>query len=793
MVRRSVAVAQKGTAPPLSEYYLPAEPVYNEIDVVPYKSHQTHQFPQVPRTTRRPSFHGVGPILPQGHNFALERPPVQPIVGQRAAHFELQKAEKLLSKNPEKAAKKPFNPIVLTRRGCTDVPFCMLFILYIFGWAFVAFIAYNYGKPERILYPTDSWGNSCGKKRPSVFDTSEKPYLYFFDLTKCVSYTTLLSGCPTPQMCVSRCPTKYWSYVSLARAWSVDSVQQNAFCDYTVDVNSITTFNQLQTLVKTGKCAAYTVPSSVVLGRCVPEVIMEATNAFKENGTLNDMLNRFGNDANGLVVTDSQINETVGVVKAIASGDGQVLQKVVVDLGVSWWQILSFLGIAAVVSFVWTLIMRIMGGFMIWLSIFLLLIGLGGGTWYCFNQYQMLIKQGAINDYSFQPILSVYFEMPNTWLTFAIILGVLLVIIFLGVLFIRTRVSLAVALIGESSKALGSMLSTLFFPIFPFAVHIAVFALWGSVAIWLASIGTENCVYQNYDWPEDPMNNQSCNCQTLGTLANCRFLNLTKPEDQIAALQAYNLFGLFWMTCFISALSDMTIAGAFASYYFAFRKPKDVPSFPVLRSAGRAIRFHMGTLALGSMLLSFVKMLQVILDFVYNKLKNVENPVGKAIYRALTCLFWCLEKILRFLSKNAYIMTAIYGKGFCTAARDSFTLLTRNLVRVVVLNRVTAFLLFIGKALITCGMGALAFYYFTGQIRIDDLPQVKLHYYFVPVIIVIIGTYFICDLFFQVYDMGVDTTFLCFLEDSEANDGSPEKPFYMSDELKRLLGKENKF
>ncbi|CAD5227378.1 unnamed protein product [Bursaphelenchus okinawaensis] len=655
MGRRTAAVSQKGSAPPLSEYYLPAEPVYNEIETVP---HQTHQFPVVQKTTESQNFHGVVPKQLHGHHFVLttQRPVVQPVVGQRAANFELRRAEKLLNKNPERAAKKPFNPIVLTRRGCTDVPFCMLFILYLFGWTFVAFIAYKYGKPERILHPTDSWGNSCGSNRPSVYETIDKPYLFFFDLTKCVSYATLLSGCPTFQMCVKKCPTKYWSYLSLNRAslWSQQSVKDNAFCDYTVDIDTIQNFSQLRDLVKAGKCAAYTVPSSVVLGRCVPEVIVEASNVFNENGTLNNLLANFGNEDN-LVAPDSKISETQEVVKAIAQGDGRVLQNVVVDLGVSWWQILALLIMSAIVSFVWTLVMRLMGGFMIWMSILLLLLGLAGGTVFCYHKYQILIQDGAINDYSFQPIISVYFEMPNTWLAFGITLAVLLIIIFFGVLFIRSRVSLAVALIGET------------------------------------------------------------------------------------------------------------------------------------------MRYHMGTLALGSMILSFVKMLQVILDFVYSKLKNVENPVGKAIYRALTCLFWCLEKVLRFLSKNAYIMTAVYGKGFCKSARDSFSLLSRNLVRVVVLNRVSAFLLFIGKALITCGMGALAFYYFTGQIRIDDLPQVNLHYYFVPVIIVVVGTYFICDLFFQVYDMGVDTTFLCFLEDSEANDGTTEKPFYMSDSLKRLLGKENKF
>jgi choline transporter-like protein 2/4/5 len=39
--------------------------------------------------------------------------------------------------------------------------------------------------------------------------------------------------------------------------------------------------------------------------------------------------------------------------------------------------------------------------------------------------------------------------------------------------------------------------------------------------------------------------------------------------------------------------------------------------------------------------------------------------------------------------------------------------------------------------------------------------------------------------------MAIDTLFLCFLQDSEINDGSKEKPFYMSKKLMKILGKKN--
>lgn len=56
----------------------------------------------------------------------------------------------------------------------------------------------------------------------------------------------------------------------------------------------------------------------------------------------------------------------------------------------------------------------------------------------------------------------------------------------------------------------------------------------------------------------------------------------------------------------------------------------------------------------------------------------------------------------------------------------------------------------------------VAFYWFSGNWVIDGLPHIDLYYYFVPIIIVVVGAYFIADSFFDVYEMAVDTTFLCF-------------------------------
>ena len=57
---------------------------------------------------------------------------------------------------------------------------------------------------------------------------------------------------------------------------------------------------------------------------------------------------------------------------------------------------------------------------------------------------------------------------------------------------------------------------------------------------------------------------------------------------------------------------------------------------------------------------------------------------------------------------------------FCKSARDAFNLLMRNLVRVVVLDSVVDFLLFLGKIVIVLLTGAVSYLAFAGY-----MPDIK--------------------------------------------------------------------
>jgi Plasma-membrane choline transporter len=59
-------------------------------------------------------------------------------------------------------------------------------------------------------------------------------------------------------------------------------------------------------------------------------------------------------------------------------------------------------------------------------------------------------------------------------------------------------------------------------------------------------------------------------------------------------LEVYQLFMWLWVMNFIIGLGQMTLAGSFGSYYWAFDKSKDIPMFPVTSSLGRCLRYGAG-------------------------------------------------------------------------------------------------------------------------------------------------------------------------------------------------------
>ncbi|XP_033983012.1 choline transporter-like protein 2 isoform X1 [Trematomus bernacchii] len=674
-------------------------------------------------------------------------------------------------------------------RSCTDIVCCILFIIALLGYFAVGILAWSQGDPRKVIYPTDSRGQFCGQAGTPL---EKKGMLFYFNIMKCASPMVLLEfQCPTTQMCVETCPDKF---LTLVKAYTnkKDFDYYKTFCK-----EGVTNTMGIPEILKQGLCPAMLTPSKPFTRRCFPALGLKGGLITVGNNSHFDDGSGTMRDAKDLV--DGVKNATV-VMEA-----RQVVMKIFEDYTKSWYWILIGLVIAMLTSLLFIVLLRFLAGIMVWVMIVMVILVLGYGIFHCYMEYAALKGEAGANvtlqEIGFQTDFTVYLQIRQTWLAFMIILAIVVVIIILLLIFLRKRILIAIALIKEASRTIGHVMCSLFYPIFTFLLLAIVIAYWAVTAVFLST--SNQPIYKVFNETMcdhsrktcDPANYSISIEKALCPDSECLFAfygGETAYHKYLIGLQFYNVFLFFWCANFVTALGQMTLAGAFASHYWAFNKPDDVPAFPVFSSLGRSLRYHTGTLAFGSLILSIVQIIRVLLEYLDHKLKGAHNKCTKFLLCCLKCCFWCLEKCVKFINRNAYIMTAIYGNNFCTSAKNAFFLLLRNMIRVAVLDKVTDFLLFLGKLLIVGLVAIFAFFFFSGRVKAFEDTAPHLHYYWVPILTVAVGSYLIAHGFFSVYAMCVDTLFLCFLEDLERNDGSAERPYLMPENLRKILNKKNK-
>uniref|UniRef100_A0A8K9XZV2 Choline transporter-like protein n=1 Tax=Oncorhynchus mykiss TaxID=8022 RepID=A0A8K9XZV2_ONCMY len=649
--------------------------------------------------------------------------------------------------------------------------------------------AWIHGDTRKVVYPTDSHGQFCGQQGTP---NTNKAILFYFNILQCANPAVLINlQCPTTQLCVSKCPDRFATYLDMQYNYRYN----NSYWEYYRQFCKPGFDNPRK--VQRPDASSHLI-KSLILQRCFPDFITR-------NGTLTVANKTDFKDGLGKTRSVIDLRKAANGITSLLDAK-EVGMKIFEDYASSWYWILLGLVITMVVSLAFILLLRFTAGVLLWLIIFGVIAVVGYGIWHCYWEFSTLRGKPhsdgdvTISDIGFQTDFRVYLQLSQTWLILMISLSVIEAVIIVILIFLRRRVRIAIALLKEGSRAIGYIMSTLFYPIITFVLLAICIAYWAVIAVFLASSGDavykvmstqDKCMYANLTC--DPEKFSQTNVTMVCPGSQCTFAfygGESLYHHYIFVLQLCNLLVFLWLVNFTIALGQCTLAGAFASYYWALRKPQDIPSCPLFSSFSRAVRYHTGSLAFGSLILAFVQMFRIVLEYLDHKLKGAHNAFARFLICCLKCCFWCLEHFIKFMNRNAYIMMAIYGKSFCTSAKDAFFLLMRNVVRVAVLDKVTDFLLFLGKVLISGSVGVLAFFFFTRKITVIQEEVPSLNYYWVPLLTVIFGSYLIAHGFFNVYAMCVDTLFLCFCEDLERNDGSPLKPFYMSPQLHRILRRE---
>uniref|UniRef100_A0A1I8Q928 Choline transporter-like protein n=1 Tax=Stomoxys calcitrans TaxID=35570 RepID=A0A1I8Q928_STOCA len=621
-------------------------------------------------------------------------------------------------------------------RTCTDI---FWLVLYIFFWLFlivIAIFSFVYGNPLRVINGYDSFGNTCGVKKNEKYpnfplsgrntlDTPQLLYFHMKDLKKAL------------KVCVKECPTR--TMMNPQEVYKYYTETQNHICGYDFDMSILANDKQdlKQLFNALGPCPNLPIyESSPVLHRCMPK---------GSNAPVKDMY------------------------KMLNSWDAA--QQFLGDIYATWHYIAIICGLAFLISIALVILMHWLSSIVSWLICTLVIVssvGLTGALWYVYYS----IKHKSKVDVQFS-YLEEFTRNEQAVLTLAVIATITMIILIVIIYYLKNKLSGLTALFEESGNCMMNLPGLIFAPLLAFIVLALFLAFWVFVVICIttaSSPGNNN--------PFAPLDNTASHSNGVVVNSTKRFIPLEYTEAKtIKSMFWVYVVGLIWTTEFIFACQQFALAAAVAFWYFD--KPTTTPT---IYAIGRLVKYHLGTVAKGSFIITIFKIPRLILTYLYAKLKKGEDKGSECAACCLKCCicgFWLLEKFIRFLNHNAYTVVAIESINFCPAAGIAWNAMATNALQVATINSVGDFVLFLGKVMVAAISGLI------GIFVLKDRPG--LNFYMAPVILIIVFSFFIAHIVLSLFEMVVDTLFLCVCEDKTINGRAGR---WAQSNLAKLVGEE---
>lgn len=103
-----------------------------------------------------------------------------------------------------------------------------------------------------------------------------------------------------------------------------------------------------------------------------------------------------------------------------------------------------------------------------------------------------------------------------------------------------------------------------------------------------------------------------------------KFQQISYVKDNVmSATRWVNFFAFLWFTQFLYGCQDFIIAGSVSKWFFTRNKNK--LSLPILMSFGHLIRYHLGSVSLGSILIATIQLVRTTLKWIEVRSKFAIN------------------------------------------------------------------------------------------------------------------------------------------------------------------------
>jgi len=574
---------------------------------------------------------------------------------------------------------KSQNIVEKVERHCTDVLCMLLFIVMWCLWIILAILAFSDGcgsaagcnTPMRLVYGYDSQGNQCGAS----------------DL---ISMKTMFVGNPTDavgsRVCLSSCPAAFVSISSLTSSGSgAICVDSKGKFTTTSAAALAPALNLCMIKKKVVDCCYLPYPTKEIMFKCVPDI--SNVSLVADSG----------------LVADSAALSSVTAFTANPQGQVGIAFAQIIT---SWPILIGAVVLALIIGFVFLVALRLLVTPIVIVLLISFLVILAGLAIFFWNKAGLIewgkagingtsVTQAisAIDTYSSSVALST-----DQAKAVAAVFSALAVLYLLFLLVMFKNILRAVNIIKESTKCMAQVPSMLFYPLVT-CVFAACALLWFLVIlVFLASAGefdakTMTFTMSDYAACRSALQVSTSTWTAVSDEVALRYCSVTKGDIVKAKASAlvgasfgtfnasapvsldtvwsyksaipvqlnsqtynyfilYNIFGFLWTYAFVTGIGFLVIAGTTARWYF--EADKKMLFAPLQKSMWVTIRYHMGSVAFGSLILAIVQVIRIVFNYLANKMEGAkDNPLVKLMICCINCMLACLERFVKFLNKNA--------------------------------------------------------------------------------------------------------------------------------------------
>ncbi|KAJ3757933.1 plasma-membrane choline transporter-domain-containing protein [Lentinula raphanica] len=237
-------------------------------------------------------------------------------------------------------------------------------------------------------------------------------------------------------------------------------------------------------------------------------------------------------------------------------------------------------------------------------------------------------------------------------------------------------------------------------------------------------------------------------------------------SSKVAGLIFYATFSYLWTSQVIANVSLATLAGGpYGSwYYFGPREMGEMPNHPTLSAFGRASTLSLGSIAFGSLIVTLLELLKMIIRAIQNSANEDGHPVEACLACCAACFVGCIESAVEYFNRYAYIEIALYGKSYLGAAKDTWRLFQDRGIDALVNDSLVGMTLTWGAYAVGMLSSLFAYLY----LRITDPSYNSNGQYTAPVILFAFLIGLMCSLTLSsAVEAGVSTIFVGLGEDPQ--------------------------